>query len=155
MTNKTNKASSSEASSKPTTQQQLQNQKIVFYDLQFFLSLFKYINLWDYCVTCSLLFKKYNKFFNFPLCKYIHCNLKLYNCNLKLDNAFCNHGVALGKVHILDLKTIHTLDLKLVEQHATLDLSYHNKITYVKKLEPYYTKKAKHFSKKHVFHHNK
>ena len=148
MANKTiDRASSYEASFKPTTQQQLRNQKIVFYDLQFFLSLFKYINLWDYCVTCSLLFKKYNKFFNFPLCKYIHCNLKLYNCNLKLDNAFCNCGVALGKVHILDLK--------LVEQHDTLDLSYHNKITYVKKLEPYYTKKAKHFSKKHVFHHNK
>jgi hypothetical protein len=60
----TDKASSSEASSKLTKQQM--NQNIVLSMLHIFLSLLKYTNLWDFCHTCQLLFK-FKKYTNYKL----------------------------------------------------------------------------------------
>jgi len=63
----TNNAPRLKASNKPTEQQQLQNQKMVFLDLQFFLCLLEYTNLRYYCQTCPLLFNKYNKYLNYKI----------------------------------------------------------------------------------------
>ena len=62
----TNKAFSSEALSKPTNQQLL-NQNTVFSMLHIFLILLEYTNLWDFCHTCPLLFNKYKKHTNYKL----------------------------------------------------------------------------------------
>ena len=60
----TDKASSSEASSKLTKQQM--NQNIVLSMLHIFLSLLEYTNLWDFCHTCQLLFN-FKKHLNYKL----------------------------------------------------------------------------------------
>jgi hypothetical protein len=61
----TDKASSSEALSKPTNQQLL-NQNTVFSMLHFFMSLKNYIELGEYCSTCRLLYK-FKKYTNYKL----------------------------------------------------------------------------------------
>jgi hypothetical protein len=76
----TDKASSSEALSKPTNQQLL-NQNTVFSMLHFFLILLEYTNLWDFCHTCPLLFNKYKKHINYSFTEYY---TKMY----KIDDTF-------------------------------------------------------------------
>jgi hypothetical protein len=84
---------------------------------------------------------KYNKYY------YKHCNLGILICSIT-------------HVHTLSLsysnsRTRNIIDVKDLVDEYTSELSYCNKITYAKKLVPYYTKKAKHFSQKRVFHHKK
>jgi hypothetical protein len=66
ITKPSNSSSSSEESRKLSLHQQW-NQKTVFLDLQFLLSLLKYTDLWNYCQTCPLLFNKYKKYIIYKL----------------------------------------------------------------------------------------
>jgi len=66
-TNTPCESSSSEEPQKLPLDQQQWNQKIVFDDLQFLLSLLKYTDLWEYCRTCPLLFNKYKKYLSYKL----------------------------------------------------------------------------------------
>ena len=135
----------------------------------FYRSFIKYTDLWNFSNTCKLLFKfkkyltykinrdccllKYNKDY------YKHCNLcKVHTLNLAYRNILiCNitHAHTLSFLSYSNSRTCNIIDVKDLVDEYTSELSYCNKITYTKKLVPYYTKKAKHFSQKRVFHHKK
>jgi len=154
----TDNASKLEATNKPTKEQQVWNQKIVFGDLQFWLNLRKYTDLRKYCHTCPLLFNKYTKYLNYKLNR--HYSFLYYR-----NEAF--RTAVLARIHdpqkqlyldlfgrdIIDITSliyIHTLslrfcngifDVSLLSRVHVLDLSGCDNITDISPLRHVHTLK--------------
>ena len=138
----------------------------LFSILDLFIYINRYTSFISLCDTCSYL-SEFKKHIIYNL--NIEYTFMYYRCNTFRD-LVNSKVVSTHQLHFADCKSYY-LNLNIISYNYinvsyisniyniyTLDL--YDNITddikskpYVKKLKPYYTKKAKHFSQKRVFHH--